>query len=101
TILPFEKDWFGSRGVKQIRSIPHPLMLTYRDVLKNIPAKPFGSWNNKMKILLLPGSRRFEVYSLLPQFIETIKILRKSFSVEVHLVKVNHIREDFYRLYEK
>jgi lipid-A-disaccharide synthase len=100
TILPFEKEWFGQRGVKQIKSIPHPLMLTYKDELSNIPAKPFGSWSEKLKILLLPGSRRFEVYSLLPKFIDAIKLLKKSYNVEIHLVKVNHIASEFYNLYQ-
>lgn len=99
TILPFEKEWFKERGVAQVRSIPHPLMLTYKEELKNIPEKPFGSWDEKLKILLLPGSRRFEVCNLLPQFIETIKELRKDRKVEVHLVKVRHINPDFYAQY--
>lgn len=101
TILPFEKEWFKERGVSQVRSIPHPLMLTYKEELKNIPEKPFGSWDDKLKILLLPGSRRFEVYNLLPQFIETVKELRKDRKVEVHLVKVRHIDPDFYAQYSR
>lgn len=96
TILPFEKEWFQSRGVKQVRSIPHPLMLTYKHELQDIPAKPYGSWNNKLKILLLPGSRKFEVRLLLPKFAEAINILRKDYKVEVHLVKVGHIPTDYY-----
>ena len=99
TILPFEKEWFGSRGVKQIKSIPHPLMLTYRDQFSSIPPKPFGVWGDKLKILLLPGSRKFEVYNLLPEFIKAIKILRKTMPIEVHLVQVAHINPDFYDLY--
>lgn len=101
TILPFEKDWFRNRGVKQIRSIPHPLMLTYKNMLQEIPEKLFNSWDKKLKILLLPGSRKFEVYSLLPEFIKTISILKKTMNVEVHLVKVKHINQDFYDLFEK
>lgn len=101
TILPFEKDWFGTRGVKQIKSIPHPLMLTYKNELNSIPEKPFGSWKSKLKILLLPGSRRSEIYGLLPEFIGAVKILKKSFPVEVHLVKVNHISGEFYHLFEQ
>lgn len=101
TILPFEKAWFQERGVKQIRSIPHPLMLTYKDQLHSIPEKPFGAWKNKLKILLLPGSRKFEVYNLLPVFIEAIRILGKTMPIEVHLVKVDHIDPDFYAQYEK
>lgn len=100
-ILPFEKKWFGDRGVKQIKNIPHPLMLTYKDQLDQIPNKPFGVWKNKLKLLILPGSRKFEVYSLLPEFIKTVELLRKSFPVEVHLVTVDHLDIGFYRLYEK
>lgn len=99
TILPFEKDWFKERGVHQVRSIPHPLMLTYKNELEHVPAKPFGSWNNKLKILLLPGSRGFEVKNLLPQFLKTVELLKQSFEVETHLVKVGHLSEDIYRYY--
>lgn len=99
TILPFEKDWFASRGVKQVRGIPHPLMLTYKNELAHIPEKPFGVWKEKLKILLLPGSRRFEIHGLLPKFIETIKLLKQDYEVEVHLVKVAHIDEAIYQYY--
>ncbi len=100
TILPFEKKWFHERGVKQVRSIPHPLMLTYKDELKNIPVKPYGSWKNKLKILLLPGSRKFEIHNLLPVFIQTIKKLKETYPVEVHLVKVSHISDEIYQYYK-
>lgn len=96
TILPFEKPWFQERGVKQVRSIPHPLMLTYKSELASIPEKPFGSWKPKLKILLLPGSRRFEIHSLLPIFIETVKKLKRDYPVEVHLVRVGHIDQSIY-----
>ena len=100
TILPFEKSWFQERGMKQVRSIPHPLMHTYKGQLSNIPAKPYGSWKNKLKLLLLPGSRKFEIYSLLPVFIETAKKLREFYSVEVHLVKVSHVENEIYDYFE-
>lgn len=100
TILPFEKKWFGDRGVKQVRGIPHPLMLTFENQLHDIPAKPYGSWSKKLKILLLPGSRGFEVKNLLPEFIATTEALRKTHDVEVHLVKVSHIPEDYYSYFK-
>lgn len=100
TILPFEKRWFQDRGVKQVRSIPHPLMLTYKKELDTIPAKPFGSWDKKLKILLLPGSRKFEIHSLLPVFIEAAKKLKEIYPVEIHLVKVSHVQNDIYDYYE-
>lgn len=100
TILPFEKEWFGSRGVKQIKGIPHPLMLHYENELQDIPAKAFGVWNQKLKVLLLPGSRKFEIMGLLPEFLKTIKILKETMNVEVHMVKVDHVDKRIYELYE-
>ena len=100
SILPFEKDWFKQRGVKQVRSIPHPLMLTYKDELSDIPAKAFGVWKPTLKLLLLPGSRKFEIHALLPVFIETVKKLREFYSVEVHLVKVSHVQDDIYEYFK-
>jgi lipid-A-disaccharide synthase len=99
TILPFEKKWFHDRGVKQVRSIPHPLMLTYKNELSDIPAKAYGSWKPKLKLLLLPGSRKFEIHNLLPIFIQTAKKLKQDFDVEVHLVKVSHIDGEIYRYF--
>jgi lipid-A-disaccharide synthase len=99
TILPFEKEWFMARGVAQVRSIPHPLMLTYKSQLDDIPRKPFGSWKPKLKLLLLPGSRRSEITSLLPQFIEAVRELRKSLPVEVHLVRVAHVDQSAYEYF--
>lgn len=100
SILPFEKNWFSERGVKQIKSIPHPLMLTYKDELNQIPAKPFGCWEKKLKLLLLPGSRRFEIHSLLPQFMAAAQELKKTMPVEIHLVKVGHVNQEIYHYYE-
>lgn len=101
TILPFEKDWFYERGVKQVKSVAHPLVNHFQQELKNIPLRPFGCWSEGLKILLLPGSRKFEVQSLLPEFIEAIKILKKYFKVEVHLVKVDHLENSLYQFYNQ
>lgn len=99
TILPFEKKWFSERGVTQVRSIPHPLMLTYKDQFTSIPARPYGCWKNKIKILVLPGSRRFEIHLLLPIFLKAIKLLKEHYSVEVHLVKVSHVNPAMYEYF--
>lgn len=99
TILPFEKEWFGSRGVKQVKAIPHPLMLHYKDDLKSIPPRPFGDWKEKLKILLLPGSRKFEVTGLLPDFVDAVKKLKEEREVEVHLVTVDHMDPEFYDIF--
>lgn len=97
TILPFEKKWFMDRGVKQVRGIPHPLMRTYKDEFAHIPARPFSSMKEGVDLLLLPGSRRFEVQLLLERFIQTVKVLKSmGIKVRTHLVKVNHLPSALY-----
>ncbi len=97
SILPFEKKWFMDRGVKQVRGIPHPLMRTYKDEWSSIPERPFLSMKDGVDLLLLPGSRRFEVQLLLEKFIKTIKILKShGIKVRTHLVKVNHLPSSLY-----
>jgi lipid-A-disaccharide synthase len=101
SFLPFEKKWFHERGVVQGKSIPHPLMLKYQSELQNIPDRPFESFQKKLKLLLLPGSRKAEVYSLLPEFIDSVRELRKSHNLEVHLVKVEHLNSEIYDYFQK
>lgn len=97
TILPFEKKWFHDRGVKQVRGIPHPLMRTYAHEFKTIPEKPFSNVKNGLELLLLPGSRKFEVQLLLEKFITAKKMLeKKGLKVRTHLVKVKHLPSYLY-----
>ncbi len=97
TILPFEKKWFLDRGVKQVRGIPHPLMRTYKDEWSKINPRPFSSMSGGVDLLLLPGSRKFEVQMLLERFIQTVTVLKgMGISVRTHLVKVNHLPLSLY-----
>lgn len=104
SILPFEKDWFLKRGVDQVVSVAHPLLRRFTGELDHLPERSFNSWSPKLKLLLLPGSRKSEVLSLLPAFIEVIKILKSKrphhphlpHEIEVHLVKVPHLSADLY-----
>lgn len=54
-----------------------------------------------MKLLLLPGSRHFEVNFLLPEFIESIRILKKEFLLEVSIVKSSSVKEALYEPYNQ
>jgi len=100
TILPFEKTWFQDRGVRQVMSIPHPIMERYKDDFINIYPKIHKTKNEIIKIMLLPGSRSFEVRELLPIFMESIRLLKKDFKIETHLVKVEHLSSNYYKLFE-
>jgi lipid-A-disaccharide synthase len=85
TIIPFEKKWFQSRGVTRVHSVAHPLWL------KEVKAKA--------RLLLLPGSRNFEVKHLLPSFIKAKKELEKEFKLEVGLVSSSNVKKELIEPY--
>lgn len=98
TIIPFEKKWFIDRGVKRVISIDHPLWTTYQKDLIGFSSNYF---EKKIKILLLPGSRHFEVESLIPEFIEALKILKKEITIEVSIVKSSSVKEELFEPYNQ
>ncbi len=101
TIIPFEKKWFEDRGVTRVKSVSHPLWLNYKEDLKTLPeTKTFEDLNKCTNVLLLPGSRSFEVKSLLPDFIESIKSLRNNHNIKVGLVASGNINKDFINPYK-
>lgn len=98
TIIPFEQEWFKLRGVNQTRAVPHPLwrenrlkILASKDY--KIAAKPFSEVKKKTRILLLPGSRKFEVDFLLPEFVRALTLLQADQSVEVGIVKSPNLND--------
>lgn len=94
TIIPFEKKWFKDRGVFRTISIHHPLWETYKNEI--ISFKRPKDFSKPLKLLLLPGSRKFEVEKLLPIFIETIKTLKKELALEIMIVKSPTIPDELY-----
>ncbi|OUR98617.1 lipid-A-disaccharide synthase [Halobacteriovorax marinus] len=100
TIIPFEKKWFQDRGVTRVHSVAHPLWLTYKDELKDLPKKrPYSEVKSKTRLLLLPGSRNFEVKNLLPSFIATKRELEKEFNLEVGLVVSSNVKKELVEPY--
>lgn len=97
TIIPFEKKWFHDRGVERVISIDHPLWTTYKNDLMSF--KKEGELHKPLRLLLLPGSRKFEVESLLPIFIESIKNLKKEIPVHVSIVKSSSVPEALFEPY--
>jgi len=96
TILPFEKKWFLDRGVRHVRSVPHPLYFHYKDeVLKRSLSSTFDK--HKPKILLLPGSRNFEVANLLSLFVSSTSALERP--VELGIVVSPNVSAKLYRPY--
>lgn len=98
TIIPFEKKWFGDRGVPRVKSVLHPLKQHYEKQLIELQeklgdnAKPFFSEQENPEILLLPGSRNSEVKLMLPEFVKAVQRLRKKFSFKVSIVKASSVQ---------
>lgn len=101
TIIPFEKEWFTSRGVKRVRSVAHPLWIHYKEKLEVFKReRSFGDFSKKLRIVLLPGSRKFEVASLLPEFINVIRSLKKERNIEVAIVCSSSVNQELYNPYK-
>lgn len=100
TIIPFEKKWFQERGVKKVVGVKHPLLTTYQDELKNFKSHYINK-NAPLKILLLPGSRNFEVKNLLPEFIQAIKEIKKERSLYVSIVQSSSVSQGLYQSYRE
>ena len=98
TIIPFEKKWFHDRGVKNVIGIDHPLWTTYEQKLKNFASHEYTL---PINVLLLPGSRHFEVESLLAPFMESLKILKKEIPLKISIVKSSSIKEELFDSYNK
>ena len=101
TIIPFEKKWFSDRGVKKVRGVEHPLYRTYAPQLNTetlgLKNKPFENFSKRgVRLLLLPGSRNFEVKGLLREFNKTIHALENDFSLEVGLVPSPNVKKSLF-----
>lgn len=100
TILPFEKDWFNQRGVNKVASVVHPLVQRFEHELKHIKEKSHQQLRQKLKLLLLPGSRNDEVRYLLPDFMTTVKNLKQHIDVEVGVVRSSNVRQELWQHYK-
>lgn len=76
-ILPFEEEFYRCRGVGQVTFVGHPLVDAVRTTM------PPGEFRSQHAIApettvigMLPGSRRREIGSILPDFIQTARLLK-------------------------
>lgn len=74
TILPFEKQWYGERGVEHVEYVGNPLA---NEVFPSTSRDEFrvanGIGPRQRLIALLPGSRSKEISRILPIMIESAK----------------------------
>lgn len=75
-ILPFEKDFYHERGVNKVEFVGHPLVDTVR-------ASATQEFKDRHRISsgpvigLLPGSRKKEITSILPDFLGAARLLAR------------------------
>lgn len=78
-ILPFEPDWFGARGL-EVAALGHPLAEDYPAASTGADSDRrearLGASSGPVTLGLLPGSRRQEVTSLLPELLGAAALLR-------------------------
>ena len=93
-LFEFEKKFYEQYGINA-EFVGHPLVDKFKDVLP-ISFKPFEEEN--IVIGLLPGSRKQEIGSLLPDMITAAEILYKEGEIQsAEIVKVEHLPHDLYK----
>ena len=102
TIFPFEKDMYEQNGINS-EFVGHPL-------LNELPLKTerntFCEQNNidtnRKIVSIFPGSRIFEIKTLLPLFMESVKILKsKEPNIQFILCQAPNIKDDLINQYLK
>jgi len=76
SILPFEKEWFATRGVTSVEYVGHPLS---GEVRARYGREEFCRRNNldasRPMLALLPGSRHKELARILPPMLEAATLI--------------------------
>lgn len=78
-IFPFEEEFYKQHGVP-VTYVGHPLIEQVLGVGRAIPREGIT------RVVLLPGSRRMEVASLLPPMLDAVGILGKERRIEPFLI---------------
>lgn len=86
-IFPFEEEFYRKHGVP-VTYVGHPL------IEQTIGVKRRSVREEKLRIALLPGSRRGEVASLLPPMLQAVKILEAQRPIHPYIVQAPTIDFD-------
>lgn len=77
-ILPFEEEFYRERGVEQVAFVGHPLVDSVRsETPRGEFRKQLGIEPGSTIVGMLPGSRKREITSILPDFIKTARLLKE------------------------
>jgi lipid-A-disaccharide synthase len=91
-LFGFEKRWYDARGLgEKVTWVGHPLVdAAARELASPAALPPLGV----RRVVLMPGSRKGEVESILPVLREAVEILRRKWAdLEVVLVRADSISD--------
>src|ERR1043166_4892739 len=78
SILPFEKEWYATRGINNVRYVGHPLAGKVCPEYDRAEFCRLNDLNPKRPIVaLLPGSRHKELVRILPPMIEAVEVMQQ------------------------
>ena len=96
-IFPFEEELYKSYGVP-VSFVGNPLMDTVSEIDKKFPQRNMAT--NKIRLGLMPGSRRREILYHLPILLESFKRLLKQFpNMETVLFEADSVSVETYQNY--
>lgn len=82
-ILPFEKEFYKERGVK-VDFVGHPLLDTVTTKLSKTEfLNKHGIDQDVLTVGILPGSRKKEIATMLPVFLEAARLLTKAVNKKI------------------
>ena len=78
SILPFEKNWYAERGINNVRYVGNPLAGEVKASVSRAEfCREFGLREGDPIIALLPGSRRKEIFYILPEMLAAAGLIQE------------------------
>jgi lipid-A-disaccharide synthase len=85
-IFPFEETFYREHDVP-VTYVGHPLIEQMAMLKRPLPRAGEGGAKRRVRVALLPGSRRMEVNALLPPMIDAVEILKAEHDIESFILQ--------------
>ena len=91
-VFPFEADLYRAQGMRQVSFVGHPLVDSVKpDQEREVTLGKMGLDHNKLTVVIMPGSRKTEVASLIGPMIEAAGRLARERDAQFILLRANTI----------